>query len=68
MQLYIYIYLYTANIELSELIIYCKYALKFSVFDIFLYYTFLTVHFSLTYKRHMRDTPSLKILISPINI
>ena len=47
-------------IELSELIIYCKYALKLLVFDIFLYYTFVPIHSSLTYKRHMRDTPYTK--------
>ena len=59
-------------IELSEFIIYCKYAWKFSVFEviyyIFLYYTFLPIHSSLTYKRHMRDTPSLKILVSAIKL
>ena len=55
-------------VELSELTIYCKYAWKFSVFEIiyyiFLYYTFLPIYSSLTYKRHMSDTPSLKILVS----
>ena len=76
---YSIIYSYTVNanlmlicIELSEFIIYCKYAWKFSVFEviyyIFLYYTFLPVHSSLTYKRHMRDTPSLKILVSAIKL
>ena len=58
--------------ELSELIIYCEYAWKFSVFEvihyIFLYYAFLPIHSSLTYKRHMRDTPSLKILVSAYNL
>ena len=60
------------RIELSELIIYFEYAWKFSVFEvlyyIFLYYTFLPIHSSLTYKRHMEDTPSLKILVSTINV
>ena len=73
------IILYTANVnlmlirtELSELIFYCKYAWKFLVFEviyyIFLYYTFLPICFSLTYKRHMRDTPSRKNLASAINL
>ena len=71
---YTTIYSYTVNvslmlicIELSELIIYCKYTWKFSVFEvmyyIFLYYNFLPIHFSSTFKRHMRDTPSLEILV-----
>ena len=59
-------------IELSELIIYCKYAWKFAVFEvmyyIFLYYTFLPIHSSLTHKSHMRVTPSLKLLVSAINL
>ena len=59
-------------IEFTGLIIYCKYVSKFSVFEviyyIFLYYTFLPIHFSLTYKRHMRDTRSLRILVSAINL
>ena len=53
-------------IELSELIIYSKYASKFKY--TFLYYTFLPAYSSLTYKRHMRDPPSLKILVSAINL
>ena len=59
-------------IKLSEFIIYCKYARKFSVFEvicyIFLYYTISPIHSSLTYKRRMRDKPSLKILVSAINL
>ena len=71
------IYSYTVNVNLvlnylSELIIYCKYASKFSVFEviyyIFLCYTFLPIHSSLTYKRHMSDTTSLKIMVSAINL
>ena len=46
------------SIELSELIIYYKYDWRFSVFQgmyyIFLYYTFLPIHFSFTYERHER--------------
>ena len=76
------IYSYTVNvnlmlicIDLSELVIYCKYAWKFSVFAVIyyichicLYYTFFAIHSSLTYKKHMRDTPSLKNLVSAINL
>ena len=74
------IYSYTVNvnlmsicIELSELIIYCKYAWKLSLFEVIniLYISvlyFLPIHSSLTYKRDMRKTPSLKILVSAINL
>ena len=47
-------------ITVSELIIYCKYACKFMVFEllviyyIFLYYTFLPILSSLTYKTYER--------------
>ena len=54
-------------IELSELIICCKCALKFLLFEviyyIFLYCNFLPIHSCLTYKRHMGDTPCLKNLV-----
>ena len=59
-------------VELSELIIYCKYAGKFLEFEVicyvFLYYNFLPIRSSLTYKRYMGDTPSLKILVSALNL
>ena len=73
----IYSYIVNVNlmlidIELSEFIMYCKYAWKFSLFEviyyIFLYYTFLPIHYSLTYKRHMRNTQGLKILVPTINL
>ena len=71
---YTTIYSYTVNvslmlicIELSELIIFCKYTWKFSVLEvmyyIFLFYNFLPINFSSTCKIHMRDTPSLEILV-----
>ena len=57
---------------IRNVIIYSKYALKCSVLEvtyyIFLQYTFLPVHSSLTYKSHMSDKPSLKILVSAINL
>ena len=36
--------------------------------NIFLYYTFLPFYPSLTYKRQIRDPPSLKILVSAISM
>ena len=57
---------------IKNVMIYCKYGLKFEVFEviyfIFLWYTFLSIHFSLTYKKNLRDTPSLKILVSAIDL
>ena len=62
---YTIIYSYTVNVnlilirtELSEWMIYCKYAWNLSVFEVIyyicLYYTFLSIHFPLTYKRYER--------------
>ena len=59
--IYNYIFIYSKckfNVDLyriiKNVIIYCKYVLKFSVFEviyfIFLYYAFLPIHSSLTYK------------------
>ena len=58
---------------IRNMIMYCKYALKFSVFEViyftFLWYIFLPIHSSfLTYKGHMRDTLSLEILVSPLDL
>ena len=75
---------------IKNVIIYCKYTLKFSVFEVIyiiyiiyyiyytyyiilyisnIYYNFLPIHFSfLTYKGHMRDATSLKILVSAIDL
>ena len=69
---FVLIYSKQFNADLSELVIYCKYASKFLVFEViyyvFLCYTSLPIHSSLTYKRYMRDRPSLKILVSDINV
>ena len=54
-------------------IIYCKYTLKLPLFEViyftFLQYNFLLIHFSfLTYKGYMMDKPSLKNLVSAIDL
>ena len=55
---------------IRNVIIYCKHAFKFSVFDVIYLseYTFWPLHSSLTYQRHISDTTSLKILVSAINL
>ena len=80
--LYTNIYSYTVNVnlmliciellEIWSVIVNMPENWKFSVFEviyyIFLQYSFLSIHSSLTYKRYMRDTPSLKILLSAIKL
>ena len=77
--IYNYIFMYKKcklNLDLYWIIknvpIYCKYNLKFlgiwSNYFIFLEYAFFPIHSSLTYKGHMRETPSLKILLSVIDL
>ena len=76
MYVYIYIYItlnntiysYIVNVDLILICIELSEMRSEVIYYIFLSHTLLPSHSSLTYKRYMKDAPSLKILISAINL
>ena len=53
---------------IRNVIIHCNYAIKFSVFEVMYFSVIHLFCQSIKDKRHMRDTPSLKIVVSAINL